>query len=97
MLSLIKRIICLNIKWEFARRALLLGEIEVTIRSNLFNHGKRENVTLGKNVVVDGTLECYEQGSLTIGDYSFIGRSRIFSAYKINIGQGVLISIRLSA
>jgi acetyltransferase-like isoleucine patch superfamily enzyme len=92
MIDLLKRIVIKNIKREFARGALLSGEIEVTIRTNLFNHGSKENVKLGKHVIIDGTIECYEKGMLSIGDYSFVGRSRIFAAHKIDIGKGVLIS-----
>jgi len=92
MFDLLKRMVVKNIKREFARGALLSGEIEVTIRTNLYNHGRKENVKLGKHVIIDGTIECYEKGMLSIGDYSFVGRSRIFAAHKIDIGKGVLIS-----
>ncbi len=92
MFNFLKRMVGKNIKRKFARGALLSGEIEVTIRADLFNHGRKENVKLGKHVVIDGTLECYERGILLVGDYSFVGRSRIFAAQKVDIGKGVLIS-----
>ena len=92
MLNFLKKMFSCFIKREFGRVALLSGEIEVTVRANLFNHGRKENVKLGKHVVIDGTLECYERGVLLVGDYSFVGRSRIFAAQKVDIGKGVLIS-----
>lgn len=92
MFNFLKRMLEKSIKREFTKGAILSGEIEVTIRANLLNHGSRANVRLGKYVVIDGTLECYEKGMLSIGDYSFIGRSRIFAAHNICIGKGALIS-----
>jgi acetyltransferase-like isoleucine patch superfamily enzyme len=92
MFDFLKKIVGKYIKREFDRGALLSGEIEVTIRANLFNHGSKANVKLGKHVVIDGTLECYERGMLLVGDYSFVGRARIFAAHKVDIGIGVLIS-----
>jgi acetyltransferase-like isoleucine patch superfamily enzyme len=92
MYEFLKKLVGKNIKREFGRGALWSGEIEVTVRANLFNHGRKENVKLGKHVVIDGTLECYEKGTLSIGDYSFVGRSRIFAAHKVEVGVGVLIS-----
>lgn len=67
--------------------------ITVTHRASLFNHsGNRNDVTIGKYVVIDGTLDVYENGQLTIGDYTFIGRSRIYAANQVSIGKYCLIS-----
>src|SRR5450631_1980344 len=92
MLHVLKRWISIFVNREFARGAQLSGHIETTFRASVLNHGDKTNGRLGRHVVIDGTLECYERGELSVGDYSFIGKSRIFAAHKINIGTGVLIS-----
>lgn len=92
MLHFLNRLISIFKNREFDRGARLSEHIEITPRACLLNHGDKTNVSLGRHVVIDGTLECYEKGTLSIGDYSFIGRSRIFAAHKISIGIGVLIS-----
>lgn len=58
----------------------------------VYNHGLKTNIELGEGVILDGILECYERGTLRIGDYSYIGRARIFAAQKVVIGKGVLVS-----
>lgn len=60
--------------------------------ASVYNHGQKTNIRLGTGVILDGILECYDRGKLIIGDYSYVGRSRIFAAQSINIGKGVLIS-----
>jgi len=58
-----------------------------------YNHsGERQRIRIGRGVVVDGILECYSRGALSIGDYTFVGRSRIYCTAGITIGTGVLIS-----
>lgn len=88
----LKQFITWLVRNNFINSALVEKPFTVTFRAEIFNHGKKENIRIGKFVTVDGTLECYENGSLAIGDHTFIGRSRIFAAHKINIGKGVLIS-----
>lgn len=68
------------------------GTIVCAPHALIYNHGNRENIQLGIGVVIDGTLECYHNGILSIGEYSYIGRARIFSATDVTIGKGVLIS-----
>ena len=67
--------------------------LKVTQRAEIFHHGHDKNqIILGDFVVLDGTLEVYEKGILTIGDYTYIGRSRIYCTTRIAIGQHCLIS-----
>ncbi|OQW89643.1 MAG: hypothetical protein BWK78_07520 [Thiotrichaceae bacterium IS1] len=68
------------------------GTVRCGQHAVIHNHGSKSNIILGKFVTLDGTLECYKHGSLIIGDYTYIGRSRIFVASKVEIGKGVLIS-----
>lgn len=92
IVNILKKIVIKSIKREFSRSAYLLGDIEVTLRASIFNHGKKANVILGNHVIIDGTIECYKKGMLALGDYSFVGRARIFAAHKVEIGKNVLIS-----
>jgi acetyltransferase-like isoleucine patch superfamily enzyme len=67
--------------------------LKVTHRAEIFNHSSnKECIRIGNNVLIDGTLETYRNGKISIGDYSFIGRSRIYSAYNVSIGEFCLIS-----
>ena len=66
--------------------------INVGPNAIVHNHGSKDNIRLGKGVIIDGILECYTKGELIINDYTYIGRSRIFAAQKVEIGKGVLIS-----
>src|SRR5919202_5387020 len=68
-------------------------ECRFTANARVFNHPlKPEAIKLGKGVLIDGTLEVYNQGNLAIGDYTFIGNARIFCAVKILIGKGCWIA-----
>jgi acetyltransferase-like isoleucine patch superfamily enzyme len=77
---------------QIKRQATLLGEIGLEAGALVFNHGKQENIVIGNHVTLAGTLECYSGGKLTIGDFTYIGRSRIFARNSMTIGKGVLIS-----
>ena len=68
------------------------NKITLGLNAEIFNHGDRGNIIIGEGVILDGVLECYIKGKIVINDYCFIGRSRLFSAEKIAIGKGVLIS-----
>lgn len=77
----------------FRLRAICGEGISVTHRAELFLHGAdKKQVQIGRNVSIDGTLEVYEKGLLTIGDYSFVGRARIYAAQSVSIGEYCLIS-----
>ncbi len=87
------RVLALYKKLQFRTTAICSSSLQVTHRAELFIHkAKKEQIQLGENILVDGTLEVYEKGSLTIGRHSFIGRSRIYCAHNIEIGEYCLIS-----
>lgn len=87
------RILALYKKMQFKTTAVCGVSLQVTHRAELLIHRtKKEQIQLGDNILVDGTLEVYEKGFLTIGKHSFIGRSRIYCAHNIEIGEYCLIS-----
>jgi acetyltransferase-like isoleucine patch superfamily enzyme len=69
----------------------------VTHRAELFNHtGERARCRIGAHALIDGTLEIYERGHLTIGRHTFIGRSRVYAAVRVAIGDFCLVSDRVA-
>ena len=67
--------------------------LRVTHRSELFPHSAtREQIKIGDYAVIDGTIEVYDRGRLTVGSHVFIGRSRIYCSSEVTIGNNVLIS-----
>lgn len=75
------------------RQCIVGEEFQVGDGARCYNHaGERGRIRMGRGVVVDGILECYTHGALAIGDYTFVGRSRIYCTSRIDIGMGVLIS-----
>lgn len=66
--------------------------LQCTANAKVLNHGERKNIVLGAHLILDGILECYEHGRMTIGPYTFIGRSRLFCSKEIAVGTGVMIS-----
>jgi acetyltransferase-like isoleucine patch superfamily enzyme len=67
--------------------------VRVTHRAELFNHSReRQRCVIGEHALIDGTLEIYERGSLTIGAHTFIGRSRVYAAIEVTIGDFCLVS-----
>jgi len=82
-----------ELRAEFDRRSVVGEGFNVGDGARCLNHsGEPSRIRIGRGVVVDGTLECYARGALTIGDYTFVGRSRVYCASRIDIGAGVLIS-----
>lgn len=82
---------------ELRRLYICSGEYTVSIREtgNIINSPEhRDNIVLGKNVVVDGILQsAWGKGKLSIGDMSYIGtNTRIWAFDNIRIGKNVLIS-----
>lgn len=65
--------------------------LRTTYRAECFIHGGG-HLSIGDHFLLDGTLEVYEHGQLRIGHHSFVGRSRIYAAHSISIGNYVLIS-----
>ncbi len=66
--------------------------LRVTHRAEILLHGRNACVRIGANAIIDGSLECYDRGRLEVGDNVFIGRSRIYAAHSVKIGDYVLIS-----
>jgi acetyltransferase-like isoleucine patch superfamily enzyme len=67
--------------------------VRVTHRAQIYNHSRdADRIRLGEHVILDGTLEVYEEGQLTVGSHTFIGRSRIYAARSVDIGRWVYIS-----
>lgn len=82
-----------ELRADFAHQCVLGEGVQVGDGARCYNHsGERQRIRIGKGVVVDGILECYANGALSIGDYSFVGRSRVYCAARVDIGTGVLIS-----
>lgn len=82
-----------NAEREFRRQCLVGKKVRITDAARCFNHsGERERVRIGRGVVLDGIVACHRKGHLSIGDYSFLGRSRIYCVKEVRIGEGVLIS-----
>ncbi|MFN0159989.1 MAG: acyltransferase [Burkholderiales bacterium] len=67
--------------------------MKVTHRAEIFCHGaKRDQVRIGDDFIVDGTLEIYQHGQLNIGMRVFVGRARVYCARSVTIGDYTLIS-----
>ncbi|AFY75122.1 acetyltransferase (isoleucine patch superfamily) [Synechococcus sp. PCC 7502] len=61
--------------------------------AKVYNHSnKPESINLGNGITIDGILEVYNNGSLFIDDYTFIGNSRIFCTNYVSIGKGCWIA-----
>ncbi len=77
----------------FAHSATCGEMLKVTHRADIFVHGAdRANIRIGRAATIDGTVEVYEKGVLAIGDFFFLGRSRVFCSSSIEIGSHVLVS-----
>ena len=67
--------------------------LRVSHRADLYHHGgRKEQVLIGNDVIIDGTIEVYAHGQLEIGDYTFIGRARIYCAKSVVVGRYCLVS-----
>ena len=87
------RLFALHRKLMFQAFAICGKGLRITHRAEIFFHGTSKNqVFIGNDVLIDGTLDIYEKGKLRIGKNSFIGRSRIYSAQNVEIGEFCLIS-----
>ena len=59
----------------------------------IYNHPNNPGaIILREGVFIDGILEVYNNGFLTIDNYTFFGNSRIYCANKISIGKGCWIA-----
>jgi acetyltransferase-like isoleucine patch superfamily enzyme len=85
------RLLALLRKVGFLLRTECGKSLYVTHRAELLLHGDAQ-VVIGASAIIDGTLECYSRGRIQIGDHVFFGRSRIYAAVNVIIGNYVLIS-----
>ena len=91
------RIVAFHRKLLFMHMAECGSNLIVTHRAELFNHsGNKRQIRVGRNVIIDGCLEVYQEGRLKIGDYSFIGHGRIYASNDIAIGEHCLLSDNVS-
>lgn len=82
-----------ELRAEFARWCEVGEDFAVGDWARCYNHSReRERMRIGHGVVIDGIIACHRNGHLEIGDYTFVGRSRIYCTQSISIGRGVLIS-----
>ncbi|MGH7296944.1 MAG: acyltransferase, partial [Polyangiaceae bacterium] len=87
------RLLALHRRLQVAVEATAGPGVRVTHRTQIFNHSHApERLILGAHVLLDCTLEIYEDGTLTIGDHSNIGRARIYASRSVAIGRWVYVS-----
>jgi acetyltransferase-like isoleucine patch superfamily enzyme len=68
-----------------------------TERASFFMHSQnRRSAVFGEHSLIDGTVEVYDQGVLTTGANFFLGRSRVYCAHRVTIGNYVLVSDNVS-
>ena len=72
--------------------ANVVGRIVCGSNASIYNHGCREHIVIQDGLILDGILECYNNGRIDIGPFSYIGKARVFAAGHISIGRGVQIS-----
>ena len=91
------RLVAIHRAMQFRASACCGEGFKATERANIFsNKAKRSAIIFGEHACIDGTVEVYEHGHLTVGSHFFLGRSRIYCAYELNIGDYVLISDNVS-
>jgi acetyltransferase-like isoleucine patch superfamily enzyme len=96
---LLHKIGALGAKTEFQQEVLLIKGLgcNLTPNSRVFNHARNpQSIELRQGVFIDGTLEVYEKGKITIDDYTFFGNSRIYCANSVSIGKGCWIADHVS-
>lgn len=91
------RIVAVHRTMQFRASALCGEGFKATARSSIFPHNTpRSAISFQGHALIDGTVEVYDKGLLTVGRNFFLGRSRIYCAHKITIGDYVLISDNVS-
>jgi acetyltransferase-like isoleucine patch superfamily enzyme len=89
----IQGLVAASMDREFHALCTAGEKLRVTDQARCYNHsGDPRRIMIGRGVVIDGIIQCCERGNISIGDFSFIGRSRIYCAEWVQIGDGVLIS-----
>ena len=91
------RLVALHRTAQFRAAAVCGRAFKATERANIYSHrAERSAIHFGDDAYVDGTVEVYDRGVLTVGVNFFLGRSRIYCAHNISIGDHVLISDNVS-
>jgi acetyltransferase-like isoleucine patch superfamily enzyme len=66
---------------------------KTTERANIFVHDTpKSSIQIGPYATIDGTVEVYCRGKFKVGKHFFLGRSRIYCANSVEIGDYVLVS-----
>jgi acetyltransferase-like isoleucine patch superfamily enzyme len=91
------RIVGVHRTLQFKARAFCGTGFKATERACIFPHGAaRSSINFGSHACIDGTVEVYDRGCLTVGSHFFLGRSRLYCAHKVTIGNYVLVSDNVS-
>ena len=87
------KFVALHRNLQFRVAALCGAGLRVTERACIFPHqARRSAISIGENSCIDGTIEVYNDGVLSIGRNFFLGRSRLYCSGNMRIGDYVLIS-----
>jgi acetyltransferase-like isoleucine patch superfamily enzyme len=91
------RVVAIHRELQFRVSAICGIGFKATERSNFFPHkAPRSSIRIGAYACIDGTVEVYDHGMLTVGKNFFLGRSRIYCSSQMVIGDYVLISDNVS-
>ena len=76
----------------FHKRAIVKEDLILCPRSNCYS-SKKENITIGKQCLVYGTIYAMDDGKISIGDHTCIfENSFVGSVCSIKIGKCVIVS-----
>lgn len=82
---------------QFRRLTTCQNHFQATERASLFMHSQHKAaVVFGDHAIVDGTIEVYANGKFSVGSHFFFGRSRLYCAHRVVIGDYVLVSDNVS-
>jgi acetyltransferase-like isoleucine patch superfamily enzyme len=91
------RFIAIHRTLLFRVSAVCGSGFKATERASFFTHkSNRSSIKFGDHACIDGTVEVYDHGTLTVGRNFFLGRSRIYCVNNMKIGDYVLISDNVS-
>lgn len=89
--------VSLHKRLQFALSATCGPGFRATERACFYPHGAAKSaIRIGANACIDGTVEVYDRGTLTIGSNFFLGRSRIYCSQSVSVGNYVLVSDNVS-
>lgn len=80
-------------QFYYRKKVVFEGKIFLNFKSGIFGNKRREQVVLGKNVVLTGWLIVEREGKIKIGDYTLINERTIIRAMEsVEIGSFTMIS-----